>query len=467
MTALTQSQFQSRFQPAPPPTRALPTLPRRAVLGLPLVDCGRAQVISALLSGQIRSVCFVNAHCVNVAARDRAYAAALARADALLPDGIGIELAARMAGGGPLAENLNGTDLTPALLRRAAEQGKSVFLLGGRPGTAERAAARLARDIAGLRIAGTRDGYDGVRDSARALAAINASGADILLVAMGVPMQELWIDRHLDRLTPGLVLGVGALFDFLAGNVQRAPAPVRRVRMEWAWRLLQEPRRLAGRYLLGNASFLARALGRSLQAAGREAVIKRTLDIAVSALLLMLLAPLLLGVAAIIRLESPGPVIFRQTRVGRGGRPFTIYKFRSMYMDAEARQARMRGLSDREGICFKARNDPRVTRIGRILRRFSIDELPQVLNVLFGHMSMVGPRPALPGEVAAYPDHAFERLRVRPGITGLWQVSGRADIGFERMIDMDLAYVRSRPLLLDLLLMLMTARTVISGRGAY
>ena len=199
----------------------------------------------------------------------------------------------------------------------------------------------------------------------------------------------------------------------------------------------------------------------------RSAVLKRGLDVAFSLVLLAPLVPFMLIVAGIIRLESPGPAIFRQTRIGRAGRPFVLYKFRSMYSDAEARQARLRGLSDREGLCFKVRDDPRVTRIGRILRRCSIDELPQVLNVLRGEMSLVGPRPALPDEVAAYPDHAFERLQVRPGITGLWQVSGRADIGFDQMIDMDLAYVRSHSLWMDLRLMGMTLRAVASGRGAY
>ncbi|MGL4414081.1 sugar transferase, partial [Roseinatronobacter monicus] len=155
------------------------------------------------------------------------------------------------------------------------------------------------------------------------------------------------------------------------------------------------------------------------------------------------------------------------TRIGKDGTPFTMFKFRSMYLDAEARRADLLSQSDREGICFKSRNDPRVTRVGRILRRFSIDELPQILNVLRGEMSIVGPRPALPEEVAAYPARALGRLAVTPGLTGIWQVSGRAEIGFDRMIDMDLAYARSSSVLLDMLLIAMTFRAVLSGRGAY
>ena len=438
----------------------------RMILGLPVVDATTAQTVDHLLSGAVRSVFFLNAHCANLRARNRTYAAALARADMILPDGIGVELAARMTGAG-LTENLNGTDFTPALLHQAARRGQSVFLFGARPGTAERAATTLCRTIPGLRVAGTRDGYEGAVDADAAIAQINASGADILLVAMGVPQQELWIDAHLPDLKPHLVLGVGALFDFLAGTVSRAPVVVRKARLEWLWRLAQEPRRLAKRYLIGNATFMARAAAHAVQNAGQGAIAKRALDVVLSGAALVALAPLLLMVTVLIRVDSKGHALFRQTRVGRDGKPFTIYKFRSMHVDAEDRLAAIRAQSDRDGICFKSRHDPRITRVGRILRRTSIDELPQILNVFLGHMSVVGPRPALPSEVAAYPAAALERLSVRPGITGLWQVSGRADISFDKMIHMDVAYVRSKSTLLDLMLLLLTVRAVVSGRGAY
>lgn len=193
----------------------------------------------------------------------------------------------------------------------------------------------------------------------------------------------------------------------------------------------------------------------------------RVLDVIGASLgLLVLAAPL--GLAALaIRLESRGPAIFRQQRVGRDGRTFTLFKFRSMYLDAEERRAALVADSDREGVCFKSKSDPRITRIGRFIRKASIDELPQLFNVLLGHMSLVGPRPALPAEVAAYPARAHERHAVRPGITGLWQVSGRADIGFEKMIDLDVAYVRSRNLMLDLAILVLTVRAVFQCRGAY
>ncbi len=194
---------------------------------------------------------------------------------------------------------------------------------------------------------------------------------------------------------------------------------------------------------------------------------KRLLDLTLTLPGLLALAPLFLAIALAVRLTSPGPVFFVQTRIGHGGRPFGMVKFRSMYRDAEARRAALLAQSDREGLCFKARNDPRITPVGRFLRRLSLDELPQLFNVLAGQMSLVGPRPALPEEVAAYPARALGRLAVLPGITGPWQVSGRAEIGFDAMVEMDLAYARRPSLRADLTCLLRTFSAVVSGRGAY
>jgi lipopolysaccharide/colanic/teichoic acid biosynthesis glycosyltransferase len=194
---------------------------------------------------------------------------------------------------------------------------------------------------------------------------------------------------------------------------------------------------------------------------------KRLLDVALAGTLLMAIWPLILLIAIAVRLSSPGPVFFVQTRIGLGGEPFRMLKFRSMYADAERRRAEIAAMSDREGICLKVRNDPRITPVGRVLRRWSADELPQLFNVLAGDMSLVGPRPALPEEVAAYPAEAHRRHTVAPGITGLWQISGRADIGFAEMIIMDLEYARRSSLRLDLAILLGTFRAVMVGRGAY
>ena len=193
---------------------------------------------------------------------------------------------------------------------------------------------------------------------------------------------------------------------------------------------------------------------------------KRALDLAVSLLGLLLTAPLWVLIGLAIRLDSPGPVLFRQTRIGRDGRSFRVFKFRSMVQDAEERKHELFE-DERHPLLFKAPDDQRRTRVGRLLRRLSVDELPQLLNVLLGHMSLVGPRAQVPAEVAQYDNWARHRLRVLPGLTGLWQVSGRSDLGFDEMVMLDTFYVSNWSLGLDLRILLQTIPTVLSGRGAY
>ena len=209
------------------------------------------------------------------------------------------------------------------------------------------------------------------------------------------------------------------------------------------------------------------ALALPLRSARRAPLWKRLFDITLTCTMLGAFWPLMLLIAVAVRLSSPGPVFFVQTRIGLGGEPFPMIKFRSMYADAERRRAEIAALSDREGICVKVRKDPRITPVGRLLRRSSLDELPQLFNVLAGDMSLVGPRPALPEEVALYPPEAHRRHTVLPGITGLWQVSGRAEIGFSDMIDLDLDYAQRASVLLDLVILLRTVRAVMDGKGAY
>lgn len=435
-------------------------------LGVSLADAKPDAAISALLAPGKRRVAFMNAHCFNIMETTPAYAAAVRSANALLPDGSGVALASKMSGK-TLTANLNGTDLIPQLLAEAAKQGKSVYLFGGRPGTAEAAARALILRIPHLRIVGTLNGYDQAANEDAVIENINESGADIVLVAMGVPLQDLWLHRHAKRLNANLTMGVGAAFDFIAGNVSRAPKVMRKSGTEWMWRLAVEPRRMAKRYLIGNATFLARAALTASRQVTIPSFVRRVLDLAVAGSAAFLLAPLFAATAIAIKAESRGPVFFRQTRVGKDGRTFEMLKFRSMVVDAEARRDALLASSDRAGICFKAKSDPRITRVGRFIRRFSIDELPQIFNVLRGEMAIVGPRPALPSEVAAYPSRALGRLRVKPGLTGVWQVAGRANIGFDKMVDMDLAYANSRTVLLDLILIALTFRAVLSGRGAH
>jgi lipopolysaccharide/colanic/teichoic acid biosynthesis glycosyltransferase len=194
---------------------------------------------------------------------------------------------------------------------------------------------------------------------------------------------------------------------------------------------------------------------------------KRAFDLAACAVLLPVLAPVLACAALAIRLTSPGPVIYRQQRAGRGGRPFTIYKFRSMYVDADARRKELERQNEADGPVFKIRHDPRITPVGRFLRRSSIDELPQLWNVLKGDMTLVGPRPPMMSEIEEYEPWQLGRLRVTGGITCIWQVSGRSEIGFVDWVRMDLRYAREQSFLLDMRLLFQTVGAVLSSRGAY
>lgn len=196
------------------------------------------------------------------------------------------------------------------------------------------------------------------------------------------------------------------------------------------------------------------------------AVAKRALDILVATVAIVLLSPILLLAALLVRLTSRGAVIYTQTRVGVGGRKFTCYKFRSMCANADALRSRIRHLS-LDDTTFKVVNDPRITPVGRWLRRLSIDELPQLLNVLRGDMSIVGPRPPLPEEVVKYTRHQLGRLSVKPGLTCLWQVSGRSHIGFAHWVELDLLYIDTMSFTRDLSIILRTVPAVLTCRGAY
>lgn len=194
---------------------------------------------------------------------------------------------------------------------------------------------------------------------------------------------------------------------------------------------------------------------------------KRALDLAGSAIALVLSLPVVAVLAALIKLESRGPVFYKSVRIGRGGRPFVFYKLRSMVKDADRKRPHLEHMNECDGPVFKIERDPRVTRIGRFLRSTSLDELPQFYNVLIGDMSLVGPRPPIPGEVAQYEPWQLRRLDVRPGITCLWQISGRSRIGFQEWMRLDLEYIRHQSLSLDLKILVRTLPAVLSREGAY
>ena len=196
-------------------------------------------------------------------------------------------------------------------------------------------------------------------------------------------------------------------------------------------------------------------------------MVKEVVDRALAAVGLLLLAPVLIGVALVVRLGSPGTALFRQTRIGKNGVPFTMLKFRTMRCDAEERRAELGPLLAGDSVLFKLRDDPRTTRVGRFLRRYSLDELPQLVNVLRGDMALVGPRPPLPEEVARYHPDVHRRLAVKPGITGLWQVSGRSDLSWEESVRLDLRYVDNWSLGTDVGILARTLGAVVHHRGAY
>lgn len=195
--------------------------------------------------------------------------------------------------------------------------------------------------------------------------------------------------------------------------------------------------------------------------------LERVFDLVLVLPLIALASPLLLVTAIAIKLDSTGPIIFRQERVGKWGKRFDVYKFRSMYQDAEARKAELMDKNDADEVIFKMKTDPRVTRVGRFIRKFSLDEMPQLFNVLKGEMRLVGPRPPVPYEVDQYQYDYLRRLEVVPGITGLQQVSGRSDLPFKQWVELDLQYIEERSLLKDIQILIKTIPAVIFGKGAY
>jgi lipopolysaccharide/colanic/teichoic acid biosynthesis glycosyltransferase len=195
---------------------------------------------------------------------------------------------------------------------------------------------------------------------------------------------------------------------------------------------------------------------------------KRFMDIVLAVMSIIGASPIFLLTAFLVKITSPGPIIFSQIRVGKYGRHFKFYKFRSMYIDAEARKAELLKHNESgDGVIFKMKRDPRITPIGRFIRKFSIDELPQLFNVLLGDMSLVGPRPPLPSEVRAYSIEERKRLNITPGITCIWQVSGRSELPFQQQMALDKQYIASRSAWKDFLILLKTVPAILTGKGAW
>jgi len=657
--------------------------------------------------GKKHQVGYVNAHCLNYAFRDKGYKQALSSFDLVYPDGMAVVWGSWLYGEA-LPERVNLGDFLLRLCQLCVEKEHRIFLLGGEAEVAEAAAQNLKKEIPGLQIAGTHHGFFKEDEEREIINSINTSSADILLVGMGVPKQEIWISRNRDRLNPSLCWGVGALFEYYAGVTKRSPGWMRRAGLEWLFRLMTEPGRLWKRYLIGNVLFagrlflpviidvallasawliayctrilfqdffprhtadfnhylyllccmaliwpfiasffklyakqnmtgqlgqqqamvkvlsftflfailcsfvfrelgiarsvlliwvvvnlgllvLSRRLLRRLDiwflpkarpfnllivGTGRSAslfsteleqsgsnyritgfldtggphdgknpaaknvigelsnledvvthynvdevalvdtgmslaeklnlvtrykdlgvnfrvvstdleafsqkisldqvgnmpmlaissrepapaylMIKEITDRIIGFTLFLIAVPLWAIIALAIRLDSPGPVLFVHTRVGKNAKTFKMYKFRSMYQDvppAEPAPAR--------------EDDKRITKIGKFLRHWSIDELPQLLNVIRGHMSLVGPRPEMSFIVKDYDLWERQRLKAKPGITGLWQVVGRKSIPLHENMEYDLYYVNNRSCILDLKILLKTIPAIILRKGAY
>ena len=201
---------------------------------------------------------------------------------------------------------------------------------------------------------------------------------------------------------------------------------------------------------------------------GGSLIFKRFMDIVMTVVCVILGSPVFLLTAILVKVTSPGPIIFSQVRVGKYGRHFKFYKFRSMYIDAEARKAELLKHNESgDGVIFKMKHDPRITPVGRFIRKFSIDELPQLFNVLLGDMSLVGPRPPLPQEVKSYTIEERKRLNITPGITCIWQVSGRSELPFHKQMALDKEYIASRSTWKDFVILLKTVPAILTGKGAW
>ncbi|MGO1317286.1 MAG: sugar transferase [Cellulomonadaceae bacterium] len=337
---------------------------------------------------------------------------------------------------------------------RAAGRCTSAVVVLGPPAGARELIATLNRDVgAGLHVVGVC-----VPSTGRDEAPSSIDGVPVIGDLAGVPEAAARVGADVvavtgsDAVTSAVVRQLG--WDLEATGIDLVMAP--------ALTDIAGPR-VATRPVNGTSLLHVEAP----RFAGWKYWVKAALDLTVTAIITAALLPVMAVIALLVRVTSAGPVIFTQERIGLDGRPFAMFKFRSMYADAEERLAQIQHLSEGNGVLFKMRDDPRVTPIGAVLRKFSLDELPQLFNVLRGQMSLVGPRPPLRREVDLYEPHVHRRLFVKPGITGLWQVSGRSDLTWEESVRLDLYYAENWSPFGDLLILARTARVVLFPRGAY
>lgn len=562
-----------------------------------------ARIEEFISDARPHQVAYLNAHCLNTAFKGGDYKDILINSDLIYADGMAIVWASYFYGD-PLPGRVNLGDFLPELCKLCAKKGYKIFLLGGKPGVAEKASEKLKNSFPDLKIAGTHHGFFKEEENGAVVELINKSGADILLAGMGIPRQESWISKNKNNLKAHVAWGVGGLFDYYSGLIKRAPVWMRNAGLEWLYRLSLDPARLWKRYLIGNSVFLLRLfspliidsilstaawisaywvrllidpffktpigpftaycwmiplvavswplicsfsglynsrrghahIGRlpemlkaisvglvfmvivsyifretgiarsflviwalinlSFLAVTRAALngiapilsventaewvrmnrikgmdalgdyshepgiiyilCKELIDKALALIAALVTLPFWALIALSVRLDSKGKAIFIQERAGKDGVPFRFYKFRTMF----------EGVSPNDH-APREEDDPRITRVGRFLRRWSIDELPQLINVLKGEMSLVGPRPEMPFIVENYRPWQRNRLKVKPGITGIWQIVGRKDIPLKDNIEYDLYYIYNRSLMLDIAILLKSIPAIIMRKGAY
>jgi len=484
----------------------------RFVLGMRVDGTSYAAATSMIIQwakqGESRYVCEVPVNMVMESYDCAEHQAVINRADLVTPGGMPIVWVLRRLGLRG-QQRVYGPELTMQICEAAARHGLPVGFYGGTKTALALLVRRLQERYPGLRVAyaysppfraPTPD------EENATIADIWRSGCRILFVGLGCPKQECWMARHRGRI-PAVMVGVGAAFDFISGTKPQAPHWMQRLGLEWLFRLCTEPRRLWHRYAWHNPRFVAlvgwqlastrwhkrsrepraqpttpyagaqsgfagvgidiQGLERSLRRKRVQLILKRVFDWAAAAVILLVLAPALLLIALLVRVSSRGRVIFSQPRVGYRERAFVMYKFRSMRIEPDPTSAAAQQSAAAQGLLLKRDHDPRVTLIGRFLRSTSLDELPQLLNVLKGEMSLVGPRPLVSFMLGPYPEFRKARSLVRPGITGLWQVRDReGNTSAVPMMPHDLEYVRRLSLWLDLEILLRTFFVVVSRKGA-
>ena len=421
------------------------------------------QLIVAIPKKTPSLIGYVNADCLNKLKDSDKYRKNLAKFNLVLPDGVGLKWALKLKGILP-GDNINGTDFSPKILELAAQENWSVFFLGGEGDISKNALAKFKNVYPNLNVAGSHHGF--FNEDKLVIDYINKSKVQILFVGFGSPLQEQWVVDNYKYLSVNIVICVGGMFDFYAGKVQRAPLLIRQVGFEWLYRLYQEPKRLWNRYIVGNANFIFWNVSHALDIRMFCLnVCSRTIDVVISFIALIIWAPFHIILYCLLFITERRNPIFKQVRVGKNGQRFIMYKYTTMDSDIILEEEEFkRYVSD--GIRYKNKSDPRITKIGFWLRKFSVDEIPQFLNVLKGEMKLVGPRPALDEEVEKYTQVHKLRLLVKPGMTGLWQISGRSELSCKKQFELDLNYVMTRTIMLDLTILIKTIPAVYSARGA-